>query len=177
MGYWRQIQALDKRTFRWGLALAFAYLVFSVLPLPAITPFLKFGMFSDPVGRPDTIAVVKIYVNGNLLSPSRLSIMKWDQLTGPLTQRINELDPIYQQIGSKNRFLQKAGLNEQTIPDSLIRNSIDENAFLDWNAANLERLLQVRIDSFRVTRHGYTMDRLLIPVSEEKTIWSYARHP
>jgi len=48
-------------------------------------PFVHYGMFSEAFGRPDTLAVYAVTVNGKLLQASDFRVYRWDMIQSPLT--------------------------------------------------------------------------------------------
>lgn len=165
----------DPLVARSCLAFFVVYIIFTVLPIPAFTPFLKFGMYSAPQPLPQKVKVLKLYVNGTLVTPEQFSIPQWDDLTGPFYQWSREQEQDYHQVVYKRKVLEKLNIF-QDVSDSIMFNNVSEQDLLSNSAGQIEMLTGQKVDSFRVAFQEFTWNQKFIPVSAEKSMLYYDKN-
>jgi hypothetical protein len=173
MQLWKKLFLLDARLAITGLVISAIYLIFTLLPLPAATPFLKFGMFSERNRTDTTYEVLRLYVNGQPQIPRYYTIMQWDDLAGPYYQWKKEQDSLYQPIIYKRKLFKKLGADPDFILDQQFKNRLDTGTLIKWYNRQINIIYGQKPDSFRISVQVFRWQNQMIPVSAEKNLLTY----
>ena len=118
-------------------------------------PFVHSGMFSAKMARPDSVAVLQVRVDGQLLRPGDLPPYQWDMVLVPLeTEEKRAATGDY--AFDKERMaagLRAIGLG--TVYNQLKPNLSNTGDFASWYKAYLSRLLGRPIGVLQVDRVCY----------------------
>ncbi len=151
------------------------YVVQTFLPGPTISPFLRFGMFSEKQEPTDSLQVIQLSVNGQLLNPTMFSIHAWDNLTGPFYQRYHENSQSFLPLQIRQKMIDKFQLDSSRWPKEKFLTTRNDALFLQTALQQIERITQQPVSSLEVSFQSYRFQDSLIPLGQAKPFLRYER--
>jgi hypothetical protein len=144
-----------------GLFIAFIVVQIGLDLAHSVTafPFVHYGMFSEPVPGPDSLAMFQVTVNGKPLIQSDYRIYRWDMIMTPLNglDRLKRTGDFAFDREKLKEYLQRFGggaLYRSMEPN--LENAPDvAQRFPGWYQLYLSRLLARPVNSLKVDRCWY----------------------
>ncbi|HEY4286419.1 MAG TPA: hypothetical protein VGN00_04915 [Puia sp.] len=137
-------------------------------------PFVHYGMFSESFGKPDSLLVYAVIIDGKRLEASDFRVYRWDMVQAPLAgfeeeQRGHDPNSDQPHPGDNPVLVEAKLIYHSILPRQLENDDSLSVHFPQWYKQYLSRLLGRPVHSLQVEKAWYRYDGDRLQLLQKKT--------